>query len=101
MKIKSNRWNKIIVTVVNCLVYIITVCITVWQFGLIVFNDDVKTLKECYENQLVPVTSATTKSFRDFLTSQVGEGGTDFTAALRKAFMFFKANMSAEKNNRG
>ncbi|XP_034314932.2 VWFA and cache domain-containing protein 1 isoform X1 [Magallana gigas] len=70
------------------------------RFGLIVFNDDVKTLKECYENQLVPVTSATTKSFRDFLTSQVGEGGTDFTAALRKAFMFFKANMSAEKNNR-
>ncbi|XP_065942394.1 VWFA and cache domain-containing protein 1 isoform X1 [Magallana gigas] len=70
------------------------------RFGLIVFNDDAKALEECYENQLVPVTSATTKSFRDFLTSQVGEGGTDFTAALRKAFMFFKANMSAEENNR-
>nr|XP_019926041.2 VWFA and cache domain-containing protein 1 isoform X1 [Crassostrea gigas] len=62
------------------------------RFGLVVFNDIAKTLVGCYENQLVPVTSATKKSMREFLTSQIGEGGANYAAALRKAFMFFKSS---------
>lgn len=62
------------------------------MFGLVVFNDNAKTLGGCYENQLVPVTSATRKSMRDFLTSQIGEGGANYAAALRKAFMLFKSS---------
>lgn len=71
------------------------------QFGVVVFNDEAKTLDGCYENQLVPATSTTKKKFKDFLSSQSGDGGADFGAALRKAFMYFKANSTVEGNGRG
>lgn len=71
------------------------------QFGVVVFNDEAKTLDGCYENQLVPATSTTKKKYKDFLSSQSGDGGADFGAALRKAFMYFKANSSVEGNGRG
>nr|XP_034337034.1 VWFA and cache domain-containing protein 1 [Crassostrea gigas]XP_034337496.1 VWFA and cache domain-containing protein 1 [Crassostrea gigas]XP_034337917.1 VWFA and cache domain-containing protein 1 [Crassostrea gigas] len=70
------------------------------NFGVVVFNDEAKTLDGCYENQLVPATSTTKKKFKDFLSSQSGDGGADFDAALRKAFMYFKANSSVERNSR-
>lgn len=72
-----------------------------WQFGVVVFNDKAQTLDGCYEKQLVPATSITRKKFKDFLSWQSGEGGTDFDAALRNAFMYFEGNSSVEKNSRG
>lgn len=82
------------------------------RFGLVVFNDEANTLGGCYENQLVPVTTATKKSFKNLLSSQMGEGGADYATALRKAFMLFKTNytnkreqillfVSAGKNTKG
>lgn len=71
-----------------------------WKFGVVVFNDKAQTLDGCYEKQLVPATSTTKKKFKDFLSSRSGEGGADFDAVLRNAFMYFKGNSSVEKNSR-
>ncbi|XP_034328195.2 VWFA and cache domain-containing protein 1 isoform X2 [Magallana gigas] len=68
------------------------------RFGLVVFNDIAKTLGGCYENQLVPVTSATKKSFRNFLSSQTGEGGANYVNALRKAFLLLKTNYTETRD---
>lgn len=68
---------------------------------MVVFNDEAKTLDGCYENQVVPATSTTKKKFKEFLGSQSGGGGADFDAALRKAFMYFKANSSVQDDGRG
>lgn len=68
------------------------------RFGLVVFNDIANTLGECYENQLVPVTSATKKSFRNFLSSQTGEGGANYVNALRKAFLLLKTNYTETRD---
>eukprot|EP00105_Crassostrea_gigas_P035327 XP_019919475.1 PREDICTED: VWFA and cache domain-containing protein 1 [Crassostrea gigas] len=68
------------------------------RFGLVVFNDIANTLGGCYENQLVPVTSATKKSFRNFLSSQAGEGGANYINALRKAFLLLKTNYTKTRD---
>lgn len=72
-----------------------------WQFGLVVFNDEARTLVGCYENQLVPVTSTTKKSFRDFLNYQQAQKGANYDTALRKAFALLKASYSVEAKERG
>lgn len=72
-----------------------------WQFGLVVFNDEASTLGGCYGNQVVPVTSTTKKSFRDFLNSQQAQEGADYGVALRKAFALLKGNSSVEAKDRG
>nr|XP_034308982.1 VWFA and cache domain-containing protein 1-like [Crassostrea gigas] len=70
------------------------------RFGLVVFNDDAVTLGGCYENQLVPVTSTTKKSFRDFLNYQQAQNGANYDTALRKAFALLKASYSVEAKKR-
>lgn len=55
-----------------------------WQFGVVVFNDKAQTLDGCYEKQLVPATSTTKKKFRDFLSSESGEGGADFDDFMKQ-----------------
>uniref|UniRef100_A0A8W8N3R2 VWFA domain-containing protein n=1 Tax=Magallana gigas TaxID=29159 RepID=A0A8W8N3R2_MAGGI len=70
------------------------------RFGLVVFNDEANTLEGCYGNQVVPVTSTTKKSFRDFLNSQQAQKGADYDAALRKAFALLKGNSSVEAKDR-
>ncbi|XP_065940278.1 VWFA and cache domain-containing protein 1 [Magallana gigas] len=70
------------------------------RFGLVVFNDEASTLGGCYGNQVVPVTSTTKKSFRDFLNSQQAQKGADYDVALRKAFALLKGNSSVEAKDR-
>uniref|UniRef100_K1QK79 VWFA and cache domain-containing protein 1 n=1 Tax=Magallana gigas TaxID=29159 RepID=K1QK79_MAGGI len=70
------------------------------RFGLVVFNDEANTLEGCYGNQVVPVTSTTKKSFRDFLNSQQAQKGADYDAALRKAFALLKGSSSVEAKDR-
>lgn len=72
-----------------------------WQFGLVVFNDEASTLGGCYGNQVVPVTSTTKKSFRDFLNYQQAQKGANYDTALRKAFALLKASYSVEAKERG
>lgn len=58
------------------------------NFGVVVFNDKAQTLDGCYEKQLVPATSTTKKKFRDFLSSESGEGGADFDDFMKQELKF-------------
>lgn len=61
-----------------------------WQFGLVVFNDEANTLEGCYGNQVVPVTSTTKKSFRDFLNSQQAQKGATMMPPSEKRLPYLR-----------